>query len=123
MIADRLGQAAVASPTDKSRLLQARALFRLAPSLDRDYLRRRVVQEAATWPISRRISAVVRVKLDQLLAAIEARKVAIGTRDTPETTDALRNKGARRTPEKRELLKRMEDRTRAAGREPVRAYC
>ncbi len=66
---------------------------------------------------------MVRVKLDQLLAAIEARKVAIGTRDTPETTDALRNKGARRTPEKRELLKRMEDRTRAAGREPVRAYC
>ena len=45
MIADRLGQAAIASPTDRSRLLQARALFRLAPSLDMDYLRRRVVQE------------------------------------------------------------------------------
>lgn len=45
MIADRLGQAAVASPTDASRLLQARALFRLAPQIDMDYLRRRVVQE------------------------------------------------------------------------------
>ena len=45
MIADRLGQAAVASPTDRSRLLQARALFRLAPNLDMDYLTRRVVQE------------------------------------------------------------------------------
>jgi hypothetical protein len=45
MIADRLAQAAVASPTDPSRLLQARALFRLAPTLDMDYLRRRVAQE------------------------------------------------------------------------------
>jgi len=45
MIADRLAQAAVASPTDRSRLLQARALFRLAPALDMDYLRRRVIEE------------------------------------------------------------------------------
>jgi len=45
MIADRLGQAATASPTDRSRLLQARALFRLAPKLDMAYLTRRVVQE------------------------------------------------------------------------------
>lgn len=45
MIADRLGQHAVASPADDSRLLQARALFRMADGMDRDYLHRRIVEE------------------------------------------------------------------------------
>jgi hypothetical protein len=52
---------------------------------------------------------------------IEARKAAAGLRDTPGATDALRNEGTRRTPEKRELLRRVEDRARAASREPVKA--
>lgn len=62
---------------------------------------------------------VVRLTLEELLAAIEARKAALGLRDTPDTTEALRNKGAGRTPEKRELLKRAENRALAAGRKPV----
>lgn len=65
---------------------------------------------------------MVRVTLSELLDAIEARKAAIGLRDTPEMTEALRNKGARRTAEKRELLKRVEDRARAAGKTPVVGY-
>ena len=45
MIADRLAQYAVASPTDTSRLDQARALFALAHDPDRDYLVRRIIEE------------------------------------------------------------------------------
>jgi hypothetical protein len=51
MIADRLAQAAVAPPTDASRLLQARALFRLAPSLDLAYLKRRVGEEGGDFSL------------------------------------------------------------------------
>ncbi|WP_439596567.1 hypothetical protein [Falsiroseomonas sp.] len=51
MIADRLAQAALASPTDFSRLLQARALFRLAPSLDLAYLKRRVAEEGGDFAL------------------------------------------------------------------------
>ena len=45
LIADRLGQHAVASATDPSRLLQARALFDMAEDIDRAYLLRRIVEE------------------------------------------------------------------------------
>ena len=45
MIADRLGQYAVASPTDLSRLQQARALFSVAEVLDDSYLLKRIVME------------------------------------------------------------------------------
>lgn len=45
MIADRLGQYAVASKTDKSRLERARMLFKLAETLDIDYLQRGIVEE------------------------------------------------------------------------------
>lgn len=45
LIADRLGQHAVASPTDDSRLRQARALFALFGDLDLAYLRKRVAEE------------------------------------------------------------------------------
>ncbi len=45
LIADRLAQHAVAAPSDTSRLLQARALFRLAEHVDKDYLERRVKEE------------------------------------------------------------------------------
>jgi hypothetical protein len=45
MIADRLAQYAVASPTDDSRLLQARMLVKLADPIDRDYLLRRIHEE------------------------------------------------------------------------------
>ena len=45
MIADRLGQHAVASPTDSSRLQQAQALFLMAETLDKDYLLKRITAE------------------------------------------------------------------------------
>lgn len=45
LIADRLGQFAVASASDESRLNQARALLRMAKGIDRHYLTRRIVEE------------------------------------------------------------------------------
>ena len=60
--------------------------------------------------------------LDQFLADIKARKAALGIEDTPEKVEAMRNKGGRRTPEKRELLRRIEERARAAGIEPSKSY-
>jgi len=45
LIADRLAQHAVASSSDTSRLLQARALFACAPKVDMTYLTRRVLEE------------------------------------------------------------------------------
>ena len=60
--------------------------------------------------------------LDQFLADIRARKAALGMIDTPEEVEAMRNKGGRRTPEKRELLRRIEKRARAAGVEPLKSY-
>lgn len=60
--------------------------------------------------------------LRTFLAAVEARKASLGMSDTPAATEAMRNKGACRTPEKRELLRRVEARAIAAGREPVVSY-
>jgi len=45
MIADRLAQYAVASPTDDSRLRQAKMLFSVAPTVDKEYVRRRIEEE------------------------------------------------------------------------------
>lgn len=45
MIADRLGQHAIASPSDDSRLRQARALFVLGQGIDPVYLQRRIIEE------------------------------------------------------------------------------
>ena len=45
LIADRMGQQAVASPTDDSRLMQARLIYRLVPDLDEQYMTRRIEQE------------------------------------------------------------------------------
>jgi hypothetical protein len=44
------------------------------------------------------------------LARIERRKAERGLTDTEARTDALRNRGANRTPEKRELLRRARER-------------
>jgi hypothetical protein len=45
LIADRLAQHSIASKSDMSRLLQARALLRMAKEVDRHYLYRRIVEE------------------------------------------------------------------------------
>lgn len=60
--------------------------------------------------------------LFDFLARIEARKAALGIIETVERAESLRNKGANRTPEKRELLRRCAERARIAGRKPVPAH-
>ena len=60
--------------------------------------------------------------LEQFLSGIKARKAALGMRDTPAEVEAMRNKGGHRTPEKRELLRRVEERARAAGVQPLKSY-
>ena len=60
--------------------------------------------------------------LYDFLAQVQARKAALGWTDTPERTEALRNKGHNRTPEKRELLRACAERARAAGADPVPAH-
>jgi hypothetical protein len=62
------------------------------------------------------------IRLEDLLARIEARKKALGMTDTPAEVEALRNSGLNRTPEKRELLRRMEQRAIEAGVKPVPAH-
>ena len=61
-------------------------------------------------------------ELRDFLAGIEACKARLGLTDTPAATEAVRNKGAQRTPEKRELLHRAAARGQATGREPVISY-
>lgn len=62
------------------------------------------------------------IKLTDFLAAREARAKRAGVVFTPERNEALRNKGARRTPEKRAALRRIEERCAEAGVEPLKAY-
>jgi hypothetical protein len=55
-------------------------------------------------------------------AFVVKRKAELGIIDSPERTEALRNKGLNRTPEKRELLRRAQERAIAAGVKPIKAY-
>ncbi|MBU8536933.1 hypothetical protein [Falsiroseomonas tokyonensis] len=65
---------------------------------------------------------MVKLTLAELERRIEARRAELGLIDKPESIEALRNKGTNRTEEKRELLRRIEQRAKAAGRTPPRAY-
>lgn len=62
------------------------------------------------------------IALATLQQQVSARKAALGMLDTPAAVEAMRNKGAARTPDKRELLRRVERRALAAGRQPVAAH-
>ena len=62
------------------------------------------------------------ITLEEHLAGLAQRMRERGIVITEEMTESLRNKGLRRTPEKRELLRRIEERARAAGIEPWKAY-
>lgn len=62
------------------------------------------------------------ISMAAFAAEVEARKRELGYVDDDTTTEALRNKGTTRTPEKRAFLARIAKRAFAAGREPVRAY-
>ncbi|MGH7119118.1 MAG: hypothetical protein ACREFP_09065 [Acetobacteraceae bacterium] len=59
------------------------------------------------------------IKLNDLLTRTEMRKRELGLIETASTTEAFRNKGGSRTPEKRELLRRAELRARQANRKSV----
>jgi hypothetical protein len=60
------------------------------------------------------------IRLDDLLAQIAARRVALGL-DGPDAEDDLRNPGDLRTPEKREMLRLIDERARSAGLAPLPA--
>lgn len=56
--------------------------------------------------------------LHEYWVQVAARKKALGL-DDPSLTDRLRNSGQDRSPAKREMLNRMEDRARKAGVPPI----
>ena len=126
VIADRLGQHSVASPTDQAMCLQAMALLMTAPRIDVPYLRRRVAEEggdldlvmAKTIPgdVDDHVTGgPIRVlSLRDHWAAVDVRSRAFGI-DTPAAWDAMRNAGERRTPMKRALLRGIEERAVALG--------
>ncbi len=62
------------------------------------------------------------ITLSDLLSGIRDRKALLGIVDTPERTEAMRNKGCNRTPKKRVMLARVDARARDAGVEPLKAY-
>jgi hypothetical protein len=59
------------------------------------------------------------IRLEDLDKELERRQRELGV--TPERIERARNDGRRRTPEKRELLRRIGERARAAGVEPFPA--
>ena len=61
--------------------------------------------------MKRRMKAVI---LRDYLAQVATRKGALNMADTATETEAMRNKGTRRTSEKRELLRRIRARSEAA---------
>ena len=62
------------------------------------------------------------VDLFSFLADVERRKRALGFDESQAAVDALRNKGGRRSPAKRAMLRRTEQRARAAGFKPTRSF-
>ena len=56
------------------------------------------------------------------VADVEQRQRELGIDQSPAAIERLRNKGGRRTPQKRAMLARMAERAEAAGRRPVPAY-
>jgi len=59
------------------------------------------------------------IALADLLGGIRDRKALLGIVDTIERTEAMRNNGRRRTPEKLAMLARIDARTHAVGVEPL----
>lgn len=62
-----------------------------------------------------------RILLSEFIRQVEARKVELRASDVRlPPDDELRNSGRDRTPEKRELLRRCDERAIAAGKKPIR---
>jgi hypothetical protein len=62
------------------------------------------------------------VKLSDHLKRVEARKAALAAAGKLRPDAAMRNRGLNRTEEKRELLRRVEARAKAAGVSTMKAY-
>lgn len=65
---------------------------------------------------------MIAMTLEEFLRDRDERVNRAGIVFTEELVESLRNKGHRRTPEKREMLRQIEERCRAAGVEPLKAY-
>ncbi len=62
------------------------------------------------------------VKLAEYLEWAEAWRAELAAAGLLPTDEALRNRGVNRTEEKRELLRRVEARAKAAGKTVLKAY-
>lgn len=62
------------------------------------------------------------MSFNEFQRAIRARKAAIGSDESAASVEMCRNKGERRTPAKRELLRRTKARAKAADVIPVVSY-
>lgn len=62
------------------------------------------------------------ISMANLRDHVEAKKREIGWVDDDASTDALRNKGGNRSPEKRAFLARIDARAIATGKKPTRSY-
>lgn len=62
------------------------------------------------------------ISMAKLRDHVETKKREIGWVDDDASTDALRNKGGNRSPEKRAFLARIDARAIAAGKKPTRSY-
>jgi hypothetical protein len=65
---------------------------------------------------------MMEITLTEHLSRISTARERAGIVFTPDYVEELRNKGLRRTPEKREMLSVIDERSRAAGTEPRVAY-
>jgi hypothetical protein len=123
LIADRLGQYAVAVHADKSRLNQARTLpnwqMRWTCPIIEAYRGGRRGCVSSRDRVRRARKFMKTTDLRTYLARGAKRKAALGIVDDEQGTESLRNSGANRTEEKRELLRRIEARSKAAGRTGV----
>jgi hypothetical protein len=62
------------------------------------------------------------ISLSDFLTRRDARAKQLGIIFTQKLNDTLRNKGSRRTAEKRAALRRIEERCAEAGVEPLKAH-
>ena len=120
LIADRLGQYAASGDRDDEMLEQARLLFKLAGDIDK-----RISGQACVGGNGRSGSSRTEMTVRRLPALSTFLEIVAERRRLLEIGDdayaRARNSGRRRTPEKREFLRRIHRRARQAGAEPFEA--
>ena len=65
---------------------------------------------------------MIEIALSEHLSRVRDARERAGIVFAPDYVEELRNKGLRRTPEKRDMLRAIDERSRAAGLEPRMAY-